>query len=66
MKNELQIRAENPIVRVVIRNVLGQTLKTFTRNAYETSIDLSDLSAGNYLMTVSLENGDRVTGKVLK
>lgn len=47
-------------------SVINQWDKTFTGNAYETSIDLSDLSIGNYLMTVELENGDCLTRKVLK
>lgn len=64
--NQLTISAQSKISQLIIRNVVGQTLKTIDVNDLVKSIDLSDLSAGNYFVTIQLNNGQLSTQKVVK
>jgi hypothetical protein len=51
--NKLNIKSEKEMSQVVVRNLVGQDIKTVTISGLESSIDLSDLSSGNYLVIVS-------------
>jgi hypothetical protein len=58
--------AETQISQVVVRNLLGQSIKSVVVNANELSIDLTAVSAGNYFVTVKLANGQSATQKIVK
>lgn len=62
----LNIHAKSDISQVIVRNLIGQTLKTVTVNGLEKSIDVSAVSAGNYFITVKLANGQQSTQKIVK
>ncbi|HET9571106.1 MAG TPA: T9SS type A sorting domain-containing protein [Bacteroidales bacterium] len=64
--NVLNVVSESPISQIVVRNLIGQTLRTMTVNNREAKINLSDVSAGNYLVTVKLVSGQMKTQKVIK
>ena len=66
MNNTLNVSSSNEINQVIVRNMLGQTIKTITVNQLEKSIDLSDVSTGNFFVTVKLANGQLSTQKVVK
>lgn len=64
--NQLTINAKSAISQVMVRNLLGQNVKSVLVNALEKTIDLSDVSAGNYFVTVKLTNGQLLTQKIVK
>jgi hypothetical protein len=64
--NKLNVAAKSEITQVIVRNLVGQILKTVAVNGLVTSIDLADLSAGNYFVTTELSNGQLSTQKVVK
>jgi hypothetical protein len=66
VSNRLTIQAKSEINSFVITNLLGQTVKASITGGLEKSIDTSDLSAGNYFITVKLVNGQQVTQKLVK
>jgi hypothetical protein len=66
VKNQLNVSAASEISEVVVRNLVGQTVKTNTVNGLVKSIDLSNVAAGNYLVTVKLANGQLSTQKLVK
>ncbi len=55
--DNLTITATSEISQVIVRNLVGQTVKTSLVNGLEKSIDLSAVSAGNYIVTIKLANG---------
>jgi hypothetical protein len=64
--NQLTVNAKSEISQVVVRNLVGQSVKTVIVNGLQQSIDLSNVSAGNYLVTVKLANGQLSTQKLVK
>jgi hypothetical protein len=60
------ISAKSEISVVTVRNLVGQTVKTQTVNGLEKSVELGDISAGNYLVTIKLSNGTISTQKFVK
>ncbi len=64
--NRLTVSATTEISQVSISNLLGQTVKSITTNGLVKSVDTSDLSAGNYFITVKLANGQVSTQKLVK
>jgi len=58
--------AETQISQVVVRNLLGQSIKSVVVNANELSVDLTAVPAGNYFVTVKLVNGQSATQKIVK
>jgi hypothetical protein len=64
--NQLTVNANSEISQVVVRNLLGQTVKTSQVNGLEKSIDLEGVAAGNYLVTIKLANGQLSTQKMVK
>ena len=57
----LNFVAENPISEIQIYNQLGQLVKAIKPNSLTTSMDLTDLSNGIYLVKTQI--GDAVTDK---
>lgn len=66
VSKNLNIKSEREMNQVVVRNLVGQDLKSFNVSGLEKSIDLSNLSSGNYLVSVKLENGLVSTYKIVK
>lgn len=65
-KDMLMISAKSEISLVTVRNLVGQTVKTQTVNGFEKSVDLGDITAGNYFVTIKLSNGIISTQKFVK
>jgi hypothetical protein len=65
VKDILNISFDTTIASVAIYNLLGQEVIVKSPNANETSIDVSDLVSGTYLVKVYAENAVR-TLKVIK
>lgn len=65
-KDVLMISAKSEISLVTVRNLVGQTVKTQTVNGLEKSVDLGDITAGNYFVTIKLSNGLLSTQKFVK
>ena len=64
--NQLTITSPTVINEIVIRNLVGQTVKTNEPNSMEKSIDLSGLASGNYFVIIRLENGKTLIKKMIK
>ena len=61
------IQNENAIIeRVVVTDLYGRTVATIPVNDYLTSIDLSKLPSGIYLLKIGMEDGNTITTKVIK
>ena len=64
-KTQLQISAKETITKADVFNVLGRNVKSFTVNNTSTSLDISELSKGIYL--IKYESAGRVgTAKFIK
>jgi len=55
-KNELKISAENKIDTASIYNILGRKVKSFSVNAKTSSLDVSSLSTGIYILKYTSNN----------
>ncbi|MDD5183656.1 MAG: T9SS type A sorting domain-containing protein [Paludibacter sp.] len=64
--DKLTVSAKSEISLVTVRNLLGQTLKSFSVNGLTNSINMSDIPSGNYLVTVKLANGQLSIQKLVK
>lgn len=64
--DNLNIKSETEISRVVVRNLLGQTIKTLVVNSSETLINLGSISSGNYFVSIEFVNGQTSVQKVIK
>jgi hypothetical protein len=64
--NKTTISATSEMSQVIVRNLLGQTVKNEILNANKQTIDLCNVSAGNYFITVKLANGQSSTQKIVK
>lgn len=64
--NKLKITAKSDIGKVIVRNLLGQNVKSIAVTGLEKTIDLSDVSTGNYFITVKLATGQLSTQKIVK
>lgn len=66
VKDNLRIRSEKRIDQVIVRNLMGQTVKTVSVNNMEATLDLSQVPAGSYLITLKLADGRLSTEKIVK
>jgi len=66
VKDNLTVSASSEIAQILVSNLVGQTVKSTTVNGLEQSIDLSDVSAGNYIVTIKLANGQLSNQKFVK
>jgi len=62
----LSISAQSEICEVKISNLVGQTVKTIIINSLSKTIDISDVSAGNYLVSARMANGQVAIRKIVK
>ena len=65
VNNILNISLDNEISVISIYNLLGQEVFTKTINSNETSIDISNLSKGPYLVKVTVKNIEKIL-KIIK
>jgi trimeric autotransporter adhesin len=66
VKDVLNIEVSTTISEVIIYNLLGQQIMTKVVNANESSIDVSSLNSGTYLVKVIATEGSTKTVKVIK
>ncbi|MDP2890025.1 MAG: T9SS type A sorting domain-containing protein [Bacteroidota bacterium] len=66
VKDHLRIRSEKRIDLVIVRNLMGQTVKTVSVNNLEATLDLSQVPVGSYLITLKLADGRLSTEKIVK
>jgi len=64
--NKLQIKSGHEISQIIVRNLLGQILISTKLNNREFNLDLSNIPAGNLIVTVILANGQLSTQKIVK
>ncbi|MDJ0645665.1 MAG: T9SS type A sorting domain-containing protein [Flavobacteriaceae bacterium] len=65
VKRELRMRADQTITNVAVYNILGQKIRSFAPSDANTSLDLTSLTSGTYM--VKAQVNDRVgTFKVVK
>ena len=64
--NELNVKSEEKITDIIVRNLVGQTVKTILVNGLGKSINLSDIETGNYIATIKMANGQEETHKLIK
>lgn len=62
----LTLKGKNEVSELMIRNLVGQHLKTIKVNANTTTLSLADLSAGNYFVIAKMANGQISTQKITK
>ncbi len=66
VKDKLRVNSEQIINQLIVCNLLGQLVKNVVVNNYETTLDLSPISAGNYFVTLKLADGRFTTRKIVK
>jgi hypothetical protein len=66
VQDKLHLNSERIISQVIIRNLLGQTIQSVNVNNSETTLDMSQISAGNYFVTLKLDDGRITTQKIVK
>ena len=54
------------INQITIRNLVGQIVKIVAVNNSESIVDISKVSAGNYIVTIKLADGRFITQKIVK
>ena len=62
----ITVMSEAKVGRVVITNLIGQTVMNLTMNGTEGRISTSNLPRGIYLISFEGENGERVVRKMIK
>jgi hypothetical protein len=66
VKDKLNVSAQSEISEVTVRNLLGQNVKSVSVNTSAGTIDMNDVAAGNYFVSVKLTNGQISTQKFVK
>jgi len=66
VQDKLRIKSNQIISQVIVRNLVGQAVKNVVVNNTDATLDLGQLSAGNYFVTLKLSDGRIVTQKVIK
>ena len=66
VQDKLQIFSKQEMAQIIIRNLLGQPVKSITVNSINKTIDLTGVASGNYFITVKLACGDLLTQKIVK
>lgn len=64
--DKLNVSSPSEISEITVRNLVGQSIKTVLVNANTTTIDLTGLASGNYLLISKMANGHVSTQKFSK
>ena len=64
--DKLTIETEAGIKQVTLSTITGQKVYTAGINQNSTTVDLTNVSQGNYLITVQLENGQIAVHKIIR
>jgi len=64
--SSLHLTADQEINQIVLCNLVGQNVKLLMVGSSEKTIDLSDVSSGNYLIKIQLADGSISTQKLIK
>jgi len=65
-KSTLYLKSDIDVNQIVISNLVGQTIQSVKINSMQKTVDVSNLSAGNYFMSIQLLNGESVNRKFIK
>lgn len=63
---KIYVSAKSEISEIIVRNLVGQVIKTVTVNGLQRTVELNELTAGNYFVTVKLADGQLSTQKIVK
>jgi len=66
VSDKITVSAATEIKNITVRNIAGQSVRVVPVNADQINIDMSNLSSGNYFVTVKFANGESVTRKIIK
>jgi hypothetical protein len=66
VQDKLRVNSEQIISQLVVRNLVGQAIQLVNVNNTETTLDLSQLTAGNYFVILKLSDGRSTTRKIVK
>lgn len=64
--NQINLKSNDPILRVSIYTIEGKLLYESSLNSKETAIDLSRFQSGSFILNVKTANGKIATRKLLK
>ena len=65
VKNTLNINTEHKVVEINLVNIQGQVIKNIKANNI-TTIDVSDITEGIYILQLNFENNHTITKKIIK
>jgi len=66
MSGIFTVTSDLEISQLIVRNLVGQTIKVVSAGGSVQNLNLSDLSIGNYLVTAKFSNGQQGTQKIIK
>jgi hypothetical protein len=66
VQDKLQLHSDQMISQVVVRNLLGQAVRIMTVNNTETTLDVSQMPTGNYVVSITFADGRVATRKIVK
>lgn len=66
VSDKINLKSDIEINKVVISNLVGQSMNAVSINATEKTFDFSNFKAGNYFMSIYLSNGETVSRKFIK
>jgi hypothetical protein len=66
VQDKLRVSSEQIISQLIVRNLVGQAIQLVKVNNTETILDLSQLTAGNYLVSFKMADGRFTTRKIVK
>ncbi|GAB1415872.1 hypothetical protein MASR2M117_12780 [Paludibacter sp.] len=64
--DKMSIHSKDAISLVTITNLVGQTLKIYAAPQANSQLDVSSLPAGNYMVSIQLQDGSAVVRKITK
>jgi len=64
--DEVNIESNKPIVSVSIINLLGQEVYNKQLNAFSSTLNISSLDSGIYLIKIHQEDGNLIEKKIMK
>lgn len=64
--DKLNVSTESEISHIIVCNLVGQTVKSVAVNHAQTTMDITNVAAGNYYVTIKLANGQVLTQKIVK